>query len=240
MKNFTIHKLSRSTIEKLRYYVYLLSDPRTGKIFYVGKGNGGRINSHLLGALKTNTKETDKIKMIRDIQNQGLEVGLDVLRHGLTEKEAFEVESSVIDILGVKNLTNLVLGHHSNLRGRMGLHDIEIEYQAKPATFDEPVILIRINKAFRHDMSKEDLYKVTRKDWRVGPRIHNYKIACSVYAGIIREVYIVDKWIPSTDWIGRFMFVGKVADANIRNKYLYKSVSHISKQGDQNPIKYIN
>jgi uncharacterized protein len=63
------HKISRSTIEKLQYYVYTLSDPRTNKIFYVGKGCGNRINHHLLGALEEKTKESEKIKTIRDIQN---------------------------------------------------------------------------------------------------------------------------------------------------------------------------
>ena len=233
------YNLSRSTIEKLQYYVYTLSDSQTNKIFYVGKGCGNRINHHLLGALEETTKESDKIKKIRDIQKEGFEVGLDIIRHGLTEKESFEVESSIIDVIGITNLTNIVSGHHSHLRGKMTLRDIEIEYQAKPAEFDEPVLLIRINKAFRHDMSAEELYTVTRKDWKVGQRIHDMKIACAVYLGIIREVYSVDEWVDSPDSVGRSMFNGKIAQEDIRNKYINKSVSHVWKQGSQNPIKYV-
>ena len=85
------YNLSQSTIEKLGYYVYLLIDPRDNKVFYVGKGKGNRINQHLLGALDDKTNETEKIKKIREIQNTGLEVKHSVLRHELTEKEAFEV-----------------------------------------------------------------------------------------------------------------------------------------------------
>lgn len=234
------YKLSPSTIEKLQYYVYILSDPRTSTVFYVGKGCGNRINHHLLGALEEKTKETEKIKTIRDIQKAGLEVSLDIVRHGLTEKEAFEVESAIIDLLGINALTNLVSGHHSHLRGKMTLRDIEIEYQAKPAKFDEPVILIRINKAFRHDMTAEELYTVTQKDWKVRQqRVYDMKIACAVYAGIIREVYSVKEWVSSPDYSGRYMFNGKIAQDIIRDKYINKSVAHVWKQGSQNPIKYV-
>lgn len=86
--------LSQSTIEKLGYYVYILIDPRDNSVFYVGKGKGNRVNQHLLGALDENSEETDKIRRIREIQNLGLSVGLDIIRHELTEKEAFEVECS--------------------------------------------------------------------------------------------------------------------------------------------------
>jgi uncharacterized protein len=168
-----------------------------------------------------------------------LEVGLDIIRHGLTEKESFEVESSLIDLLGINNLTNLVLGHHSHLRGKMTLRDIETEYQAKPATFNEPVILIRINKAFRYDMPANELYEVTRKYWKVVERAQGIKIACSVYAGIVREVYSIKEWLPSPQYAGRFMFNGKVASDDIRNKYINKSVAHVWQQGSQNPIKYV-
>ena len=33
----------------LRYYVYALRDPRDGKVFYVGKGVGDRINARARG-----------------------------------------------------------------------------------------------------------------------------------------------------------------------------------------------
>lgn len=231
--------LSQSTIEKLNYYVYLLIDPRTDKVFYVGKGCGNRINHHLLGALEENTKETEKIKRIREIQKAELEVGHTILRHGLTEKEAFEVESAVIDLLGLENLTNLVSGHYSFDRGKMTLKNIKIEYEAVDAFFDEPVILIRINQLYRYEMPADELYEVTRKDWKVGSRAKTIHIACAVYAGIIREVYAIDEWIPSAETPGRFMFIGEVAPPNIRQKYLDKSVAHVWKHGSQNPIKYV-
>lgn len=37
---------SQSVIEKLKYYVYLLQDPRDNSVFYVGKGVGNRVFQH--------------------------------------------------------------------------------------------------------------------------------------------------------------------------------------------------
>lgn len=236
-----MNELSQSTIEKIGYYVYLLIDPRNGKVFYVGKGCGNRINHHLLGALEENTKEkgTEKIVRIREIQKAEMEVGHTILRHGLTEKEAFEVESAAIDLLGLENLTNLVHGRHSIDRGKMTLKNIKTEYEAVDALFNEPVMLIRINQLYRYDIPADELYEVTRKHWKVGSRAKMVRVACAVYAGIIREVYSIDEWVPSPETPGRFMFIGEVAPPGIRQKYLDKSVAHIWKQGSQNPIKYV-
>jgi hypothetical protein len=209
----------------------------------VGKGHGNRINSHLLGALEESTKETEKIRTIRDIQKAGLEVDLFVLRHGLTEQEAFEVESAIIDFIGLEHLTNLVTGHYAHVRGKMRLRDIEIEYQAAPAVFDEPVILIRVNRLYRHDMPAEELYEATRKYWRIGLRDTMPRIVCAVYAGIIREVYIAEKWERPDGTKGRIegrvAFSGKIAPSEIRQKYIDTSVAHVWKHGSQNPIKYV-
>jgi len=232
-------KLSQSTIEKLGYYVYLLIDPRTDAVFYIGKGRGNRINRHLLGALDDGMEETEKIKRIRDIQQAGLEVSHTVLRHGLTEKEAFEVESAILDFVGLDKLTNIVRGHHSVSRGKMSLNNIKTEYEASDAVFDEPLMLIRINRLYRHDMPASELYEATRKDWKVGSRAKTIHVACAVYAGIIREVYSIDKWIPSPEAPGRYMFNGVVAPESIREKYIDKSVAHVWKRGSQNPIKYV-
>jgi len=56
-------KLSQSTIEKLDYYVYLLTD-QDNKVFYVGKGVGNRINHHFKELIDKASRKTDKIKRI--------------------------------------------------------------------------------------------------------------------------------------------------------------------------------
>ena len=234
------YKLSQNTIEKLGSYVYLLIDPRNNKIFYVGKGKGNRINQHLLGALDDNTKETEKIKRIREIQNAKLEVKHIILRHELTDKEALEVESAVIDVFGKDNLTNIVKGHNSEDKGIMKLEDIKIKYEAEEANIEEPAILININNLYQRDMSEKEIYDATRKSWKVSiSHVSDIKIACSVYRGIIREVFTINRWIPSLEVKGRYMFEGKIAPKNVREKYINKSVSKYWKKGSRNPIKYV-
>lgn len=234
-----MHTLSQSTIEALKYYVYLLKDPRNGRTFYVGKGCGNRINHHLLGALVIKKNEKEKIRTIHDIQAGGLEVELVILRHGLTEDQAFEVESAMIDFLGIENLTNLVLGHHATDRGLMKLEDIKIKYEAEDAVFDQPMILININNQYRRDMGTVELYEATRKHWVINRnRANDIQIACSVYRGIIREVFVVDRWLPSPN-DKRSYFEGKIAPHDVRKKYLHKSVVKYWKQGSQCPTKYV-
>ena len=234
-------KLSQSTIENLKYYVYLLIDPRTAKPFYVGKGVGNRINHHLMDAESENTIEKEKIRTIRDIRKSGDEVGLKILRHGLTEKEAFEIECALIDFIGMKNLTNIVSGHYSAERGMMTLEDIEIKYQAQDAVFSEPVMLININKLYHPDMSADELYAATRQHWKVSlTRVKDFSLVCAVFLGIVREIYTVSEWVKSpSPHDGRAYFTGTVAPDEIRSKYLNRSVKNYWKKGSQNPIKYI-
>ncbi len=233
-------KLSQSTIEKLEYYVYLLIDPRDKKVFYVGKGVGARIYQHVLGTLKEHN-ETNKNNKIKEIRNLGFEIEHFILRHGLTEKEAFEIESSIIDFIGIENLTNEVSGHNSEQRGLMTLTDIKINYEAEEINPEEPLLLININHLYNKNknMSYDEIYEATRKSWKVSlDRVKRIKIACSVYRGIIREVFIMEKW-EETSEKGRRQFFGVKAPEEIREKYLNKSVNKYWKQGSQNPIKYI-
>ncbi len=235
------YNISQSTIEKLEYYVYLLIDPRNNETFYVGKGCGKRIIQHVLGADGIEEKETDKIKRIKEINKSGNQVKHYILRHGLSEKEAFEVESSIIDFIEKENLTNIVTGHHAEDRGLMTLEDIKIKYEAEVAEINEPVLLININNLYDRKMTQEEIYEATRKSWRVDiKRIEKIKICCSVFKGIIREVFVIDYWEPSKKVEGRHEFIGKIAQENIRDKYINKSVSKYWIQGSQNPIKYVN
>ena len=56
----------REVFQKLKYYVYLYSDPSTGRVFYVGKGAGNRAFSHL-----DEESDSDKAEKIRQIRKSG-------------------------------------------------------------------------------------------------------------------------------------------------------------------------
>lgn len=236
-------RLSQSTVEKLGYYVYALIDPRTKKVFYVGKGKGNRIYAHVEASELVDVKEVEKIKTIREIRASGKDVKHVVVRHGLTESEAFAVEAAMIDyIQGVQkyNLTNLQDGHHNYELGLRTIEDIEIQYEAPEAVFEEPMLLIRVNRLYKPGMKPKELYDATRMQWRVGPRAFEQKYACAVYLGIIREVYEIKKWEPMEVINGhqRHGFTGMVAKPEIRDKYKNTSVKHLFKQGHQSSIVY--
>lgn len=98
----------------LRYYVYALRDPRNGRVFYIGKGIGDRINAHTRDAGKDPESERAKLRTILDIEATGHPVELLFLRTDIEdETTAFIVEQAVIDAFHADGqpLTNLVRGH---------------------------------------------------------------------------------------------------------------------------------
>jgi hypothetical protein len=166
------------------------------------------------------------------------------VRHGLSESEAFAVEAALIDYaknVQNLNLTNLVDGHHSGEVGLRTIEDIEIQYEAPEAVFEEPMILIRVNKLYEPGMKPKEMYDATRMQWRVGQRAFKLKYACAVYLGIIREVYEIKEWSPMEVINGfqRHGFTGKVAAPAIRDKYRHSSVKHVFKKGSQSAIMYV-
>ena len=230
-------EFSQSVCEKIGYYVYVLKDPRDSKTFYIGKGFGNRVFRHVCGILD-NSNETDKLNLIREIINDDLEVQHYILRHSLTSEQALEIESACIDLLGLQNLTNSVKGHNSWERGLKTVNEVIQYYDAKIVTISEPAIIITINKHYKRFMSEDDLYNITRISWRLANRrIKTIKYGIASYRGIVREVYEIESWFKTEDG-KRWCFTGKIAEENIRIKYLNQSLENYIKKGSQNPIKY--
>jgi uncharacterized protein len=162
----TYQEFPVSVIEQLGYYVYTLADPQ-GKLFYVGKGTGNRIFAHINEAIE-NPKDSNKLNEIREIRSPGEDIVYQIIRHGLSENEAFEVESAIIDFIGKKELTNALAGHGMDRRGKMSIPEIIAAYRAEPVSITEPVILIIVNKLFERNISPERLYEITRGNWGWG------------------------------------------------------------------------
>ena len=122
-----------SVYEKIDAYVYALIDPRTDRPFYIGKGRGNRVFDHAASALQA-PKATDKYDTITEIVSAGLEVGHLILRHGMTDKAALEVEAALIDFCSIINqtTTNIVLGHGTSAFGAMTANEVVRKYQAAP------------------------------------------------------------------------------------------------------------
>lgn len=220
--------------ERIAYYVYLLIDPRNNNIFYIGKGKGNRLFHHVEGVLDSSNK-SDKLELIREIQLSGNEVEYKILRHGLSEEMAFEVEAASIDLIGLSNLKNEVRGHDSD-RGIKTLNELMSLYDSKPIErFDEPCLIITINRKYYSGISSEELYEATRGWWVIGEKRERVKFVLSTYNGIVREVYEVNDW----EKVGkRCCFGGRIASDNIRGKYINRSLENFIKVGSQNPVKY--
>ena len=114
----------------------------------------------------------------------------------------------------------------------------------------ENVIAIKINQAYRENMTELELYEATRGYWKIDvKRAKKAEYVFGVYKGIIKEVYKIKEWLPAgtiprstlpdakvpTD---RYEFVGEVAEEAIRNKYIEKSIANLYRKGEANPIKY--
>jgi hypothetical protein len=227
---------AQSVIEELLSYVYLLRDPRSGFVFYVGKGKANRVFDHVACAL-TETFESDKLDTIREIAASGKVVEHFILRHGLTEAAAFEVEAAVIDFIGIKNLSNQQSGFRSSDFGLKTTDEVIAMYMAPEFSTRLPVLLININKLFNREMTAEEIYEATRKEWIIGPRREKAKYAVATYPGLTRSVFAIKCWEP----IGaRWSFVGTPATADVLSELGFKSIRHLSKRGAANPIRYIN
>jgi hypothetical protein len=237
-------KFPLGVAEKIRSYVYIYSDPRNGKPFYVGKGRGNRIFSHL-----KKSGETEKFEKIEKIQKTGREPKIEILRYGLSDSEAKLLEASTIDLLGIDNLTNAVGGERSHQFGRNTVKEIALRMTAKKVKVKHRALLITINQLYEKDMTPTKLLEATRGVWKLGKRREKVEIAMAVYQGIVREVYRVEEWFPAGTQhyrtrpdinkikkSRRWEFKGKIAGVKLRRQYLHKSVG----KSGQNPIRYKN
>ena len=247
---------SNELIEELDNYVYIYSDPVTKEVFYVGKGTGNRATSHLY--FDENDTERKKIKKIAEIRKTtGQDPKIEILRYGLDKDTAFAVESAVIDLIGLKNLTNEISGHESM---RIEYEELISQFadELKPEELSEKVMFIRPTKLYYEGIPAPELYDITRGYWDLDKslkRAKQAKYVFSIYNFRILEVYEVYDWVKGgTTFMGprkkdsgtggapegTFEFIGRIANKRIHNKYVNKTVRAFYKPGDRTSFKYIN
>lgn len=241
-----IETIPADVARKLSYYVYAYVNPLDKRIFYVGKGKGRRVLSHL-----GDRAESRKVATIKQIQAAGRQPQLEILAHGLRSAEmALQVEAAVIDALGLPLLTNQVRGWRTSRYGRTPLSELVAFYRRRPVRIQEPSILIRITDLYRPHMTPSELYDATRASWKVGTKRERAQFAFAVFEGIIREVYQIKEWLPAgstfnsrnpygMDTPKRWEFVGRLAPEAFRRRYLNRDVSGYFSQHAQNPICYV-
>ncbi len=84
----------QKSIDHLKFYVYLLIDPDKNEPFYVGKGKDNRVFAHINQEI-TDDEENLKYQEINRIGRENVEHI--IVRHGLSEQNAFAVEASLIE-----------------------------------------------------------------------------------------------------------------------------------------------
>lgn len=238
-------KFSANICEKLQFYVYRLIDPRNGETFYVGKGKDNRVFMHVEGELGKDVDAlTEKLQKIREIRLDGFEVAHVIHRHGMNEQTAFEVEAALID--AYPEASNLVGGRATDERGVMHSKQVVERYEAEEAVFEHKAILININ---RSATERGSIYEAVRYAWKLDPtRAKRAEVILAVSQGLIVGVFIADEWLNATaenfpanssDWKGRWGFVGHQAPDEIANLYLrHRIPQEMRKQGAANPVKY--
>ena len=248
-----IQDFSPRTEEALKHYVYLLVDPRDGKIFYVGKGTGDRVFAHVRCALTT-ADASDKLDTIRSIVDAGKEVKYYIARHGMENKEeAYLVESVLIDMLtfrdfaSVASITNIQAGHHQFDRGIKTADEVEALYnggELQELDITDRVLTININATYNlHNERHPTIYEATRKSWRLSPkRAERVEYVLSEYRGVVRAIFVPEHWEHEKDNDKRWMFEGyEITEQNnpeVYHRYINK---HLPKsKGTQNPLHYYN
>ena len=149
-----MEKFSEKSLVSLGdYYVYGLIDPRSGKVFYIGKGTGNRVFEHERESLTNPNSEKLKLKTIAEIKAAGYEVEKIMIHSGLTETEAFAAEAALINMfqyLQEDGLTNISAGHHSV--GAMSVEEFEKIHGAEElqeADIRHRILVIKINKLYQ-------------------------------------------------------------------------------------------
>ena len=253
-----IKSFSSEVCEKLGHYVYRLIDPRNGQTFYVGKGKGNRVFAHVNVALDNydgvnyeDVNEDDisvKIQTIRDINNEGLKVIHVIHRYGMNEKEAFEVESALID--AYPGLTN-IQGGHSNDRGITNAlsiqHKYSLEVYEEIPNFKYILIKVKWDRVLEMQNEKslnreEAIYEAVRYSWKVSQaKANKYPYILGVIDGVVEGVYKLNKygWILSDNGIRYEFDKDDNVDESIVNHFLHKRIPETyTKKGAANPVQY--
>ncbi len=245
-----MNRFSDKVKEELKHYVYLLFDPRDDEIFYVGKGENDRVFQHEL-----EKEEKEKNIRIKDIVDSGHDVKKVILRYGLSDDTAKEVESAIIDFCNYSkriDLTNLISAYHSQTP--MAVEDIETDLGAIKLYADDikdNLIVIKINQLYHNGMTTDEIKDCARGHWRIdSKRALKADYLLAVYHGRIVGVFKDMEWHPSSEESDDYP---RLSESNLKLKgrkyctcvevkdseYLGKDISPIV-ENSQYPVRYIN
>lgn len=238
------------------FYVYLLIDSRTDEPLYVGKGTRQRLLSHGIEAEHLSVDaDHQKLRRIKELRDAGLKPAMDIVRWGLDEDTAPNVEAALIDCL--PGLTNKVRGVGTDV-GRMPLRELVSRFGAEPLSeaCETPALLItlshwvdqedlvipgKMGRGYRPGRTDRELYDATRAWWKVSPQSakrRGVSHAVPVFDGVTRAVYEITDWFQDAAMPGRWAFNGNpLTSGPVFDEYL-GPWGRLVPKGPQNPIQY--
>ncbi len=225
-------KFPQSLHEHLKHYVYAYVDSAERKIFYVGMGQKDRLFN-----LDRSPGQPRVHAKIKELFEKGYDPEIHLLRWGLDQRTAEIVESTVIDALGIQNLTNTIRSTEAKQYGRMHTRTVLATLSPNENEIVAPAIMLWPDISFNYSFTEQELYDITRQNWQVGEMRNKVKLAFSVIDDMIWEVYQVEKWVQRENL--NWDFVGRVADEAVRNKYLNIDVRKYYK-GYKKSFRYFN
>jgi hypothetical protein len=228
----TITGFSEKAQNELKFYVYRLVDPRSGKTFYVGKGTKNRVFDHEKDNLN-DAEEDSKNETIKNILNDGLEVIKIIHCWGLSKEVALEVEAALIN--AYQGLTNRAYPSDEPINAKQVEKLFNVEY----AEIKHKMLIIKI----RHETinERESVYEAVRKSWRIDlENAEQAEYILAVCNGLIVEVYKPKKWKKfEVNSVIRYGFEGKEAPEEIQKLYKGKLIPEkFRKKGAAIPTRY--
>lgn len=101
---------------------------------------------------------------------------------------------------------------------------------------DLRLVAFKINRLYRDGMIGAQLYEITRQAWKMDPYRHNPDYAFAVANGVVRAVYRINDWEPTSG--NRWRFNGEL-DTELTQRYSGVDVSDEIGRAT-NPVRYIN
>ncbi len=200
-------RFSPRVAEALGFYVYRLVDPRNDETFYVGRGVGNRVFDHFEEAHDARrggprSAKTDRINAIHDAR---LRVSAVIHRHNLRDDhETGMLEAALIE--AYPNLTNQVAGEGTTNFGARGVDAVIAQYDLPPAPIDEEKCLVlSLTKRWPIEdddapFAWRDIYQRARYGWRLDvKRAAKAQYVVAQARGVVRAVFIADRWTTSDD-----------------------------------------
>lgn len=183
--------------------------------------------------------KSEKIMRIREITSGGKVVDIKLLRHGLDEEKALEIETVAFN-LPKSNPAGIMRGHHSHERGLITLKDIELKYQAEDAILKKNMMLIKVSTHSTVDITTEILSYCTNSAWRINQEnASRVQVACAIYRGITREEHTLESWNQHKDQNNRWEFTGHDAESSVCDSTIDRSIKYLIDKSEQKPFRYV-